>query len=160
MLENGSFLSLIRPRAARLQGWKRSLNNESSKRGLAYSISDRGADCSVEGVVHDIPIADLPAFLRFEGILDRNYELIRDEDGRRYDVRRTTVNLRDLPGAQECFVLVGRCLVLDEGQRKDRVKRNKAKLIEYVRTAMKGAIDFGLDASPFEEDLRWVEGLR
>lgn len=159
MLEYGSFLSLVRPRVAHLPIWNRGLNNESTNRGLAYSVSNGDAsDVPVEGIVHDVPIGDLPAFLRFEGVLDRKYEL-KTDDERRYDIKKVSVALRDVEGEQDCFVLVGRCTVSDQAKRDELAKANKAKLTEYVITAMKGAMDFGIDTSPFERDLDWVEGL-
>ena len=158
MQENGSPSSLARARVALLRGWKRKLDNESSTRGLAYSVREENGSV-VEGIVHDVPISDLPAFLRFEGILDANYEL-NAGDKRRYDVRQVIVDLRDAEGSQDCFVLIGRCPVSNKDERNDRARRNKRKLVEYIRTSMKGAIDFGIDTSTLEDDLRWVEAIR
>jgi hypothetical protein len=157
MLEHGSFLSLARARPAVLKGWTRCLENESITRGLAYSVKEE-SNSIVEGIVHDVPIGDLPAFLCFEGILDGSYELING-DKRRYDVRQVTVDLRSLESTQDCLILVGRCPVSDEGKRNSRARAQKKKLVEYIRTSMKGAIDFEIGVKSFEDDLRWVEAL-
>ena len=53
--------------------------------------------------------------------------------------------------------MVGHCPLTREIDRKNRARSHKDDLIKYIRTAIKGAIVFGLDVAPFQEDLRWVE---
>jgi hypothetical protein len=159
MITYGSYLSLVRARPARLRLWDRRLDNESTNRGLAYSVRRGTAHSFVDGILHDVPIGDLPAFLRFEGILDNNYKVKGHEDERRYDIEQVNPKLLRTREEENCFVLVGHCPISDDAERIDRARRYKDKLIEYVRTSIKGAIDFGIDTNPFQKDLNWVEGI-
>jgi hypothetical protein len=38
-------------------------------------------------------------------------------------------------------------------------KEHKDRLVDYVCTAIKGAIDFEFDVASLHEDLRWIENL-
>lgn len=129
---------------------------------MAYSIRKGAKNSSVEGIVHDVPIGDLAAFLRFEGVLDEDFQLKEDkgDNRRRYGIEKSTVQLCELDLAETCFVLIGSSQVSNESRREGLVRKHRDKLVEYVSTAMKGAVDFGIDTSPFHEDLRWVEGIR
>lgn len=91
MLDHGSYLSLIRARPSRREGWKGSLDNESTTRGLAYSTRKGARNIFVDGILHDVPIADLPAFLQFEGVLDGSYQVKKYSGERRYDIEKATV---------------------------------------------------------------------
>jgi hypothetical protein len=150
---------LVHARKAKLQYWERKLDNESSTRGLAYSVRGK-SDSNVEGIVHDVPTADLPAFLRFEGILDVNFHLKKDEgnDKRRYDIVKTNVIIAESEKAEDCFLLVGRCQVTDELQRESLARKRNQELIEYVKTASNGAIDFDVSGE-FSLDLAWAQNL-
>lgn len=159
MTDHGSFLSLVRARPGRLEGWKRSLDNESTTRGLAYSIRQEARSTFVDGILHDVPTADLPAFLQFEGVLDGNYHVKKDPGERRYDIEKVTVRLLSSNDTQNCLTLVGHCPLTKEIDRKRQVRNHKDVLIKYIRTAIKGAIDFGIDIAPFQEDLRWVQAV-
>jgi len=116
----------------------------------------------VDGIVHDVPVDELAAFLRFEGVLDKNYRLSEDEgeNRRRYDIKRITVRLLTNAGeTTNCFALVGRCEVANDSERQNRIRQSKDKLVDYVCTAIKGEIDFEIDVDPFLEDLRWIGEL-
>jgi len=160
MIDRGSYLSLLRARPARLEGWKRRLDNESTSRGLAYSIKKGERGSVVDGVLHDVPIGDLTAFLQFEGILDHSYHMKNDEGKRRYDIEKVKVRPFNGDDIQSCFTLVGRCLITEDDEREKRIRKYREDLMKYVRTSIKGAIDFGLDIVPFQEDLRWIETIR
>lgn len=157
MKEHGSFLSLLQARPGRLRGWKRELNNKSKTRGLAYSIKENVEEkpSEVFGIVHDIPIADLSAFLQFEGILDRNSKLREIDKSRAYDVRRVSVELREPRTTVQCYTLEG-ISIANETERYQRIAERRKDLAVYVRTAMKGAVGFGIDISEFQKDLKEV----
>lgn len=157
MREHGSSLSLLRPRTAFLRGWRRSLNNKSATRGISYSIAETPAnlESKVPGLLHDIPITDLSAFLQYEGVLNRDYELIQDS-GRRYNIRRASARLSRMHRTVACYILEGNCPVSEE-LRVELMKKNAAKIESYVRTAIEGAIHFGVQISDLQSDLREVE---
>jgi hypothetical protein len=137
----------------------RRLDNESRTRGLAYSISKGVKRSFVNGIVHDVPIGDLAPFLQFEGILNKNYEL-KDDEGknkRRYEIKKVTVQLVNSNEKTECFTLVGRCTVFAESKKRELVETHADKLMDYVRTAIKGAIDFDINIAPFQRDLKWIK---
>jgi hypothetical protein len=160
MRSHGSSLSLLRSRPGTLVGWTRRLDNKSKGRGLAYGIKKTPHQSAAEvmGIVHDIPIADLSAFLQFEGILDQNFELKSKAKGRTYDIRRVPIKLRELPTSVECYALEG-ILTADEEERVRLIQERSKDLRVYVRTAMKGATDFGIDTSKFQDDMREISRL-
>ncbi len=154
---SGSSLSLLRPRVGTLAGWKRSLDNKSKTRGLAYSIKKTPDERdSVVGIVHDVPIGDLSAFLQFEGILNNNFELRRRDKGRTYDIRRVPIKLRELGTSVECYTSEGVSNANKEERLESMAERTK-DLKSYIRTAMKGAIEFDIDISGFQADMREIE---
>lgn len=171
MKKYGSNLSLLCPVRCTLDGKKylRMLNNESSGRGLAYALHERpeatnGSELiirNVEGVIHNVPAADLPAFLRFEGILDKCYRLRSEE--RRYNVKRVSVEVHPKKGHVRCFTLLG-CSPLPEQKIKEKIKGMKPselrELVSYVRTAIKGAVCLGIDIEPFERDIARIDEWR
>lgn len=156
MIDHGSYLSLMRARRGSLEGWKRSLDNRSTTRGLAYSIR-KGRRSFVDGIMHDVPVGDLPAYLRFEGVLDGNYHLKKDEAGRRYDIEAVKVRLLSGRETETCLTLVGRCTMSEESERRKRASDHRDDLTRYIRTSIKGAVDFGIDITPFQKDLQWLE---
>ena len=133
------------------------MDNESATRGLAYSVREGEDSDSVAGVLHDVPVSDLAAFLRFEGVLDKNFELIDDKYGRRYDVTRSKAVVLDTGREEWCNLLVGRCPVATVSDRINRAAAHREDLIRYVSTSIKGAQDFGIDSSEFQRDLDWVK---
>jgi hypothetical protein len=160
MREHGSSLSLLRPRPGTLVGWRRRLDNKSKTRGLAYAIKKIPSEpnSKVVGIVHDIPIGDLSAFLQFEGVLDDNFELKDKAKGRTYDIRRVSIELRNLDTPIECYTLEGISSANDE-ERLQRITKRAKDLKAYVRTAMKGSIEFGIEISAFQEDISEIERL-
>ncbi len=162
MIMRRSSLSLLRARRASLTGWMRRLDNESSTRGLAYSIGPGPSTSTLEGIVHDVPVDSLLDFLQSEGILDREHHL-KGEEGpnrRRYDIRKITVQVSAGGDSKDCYVLVGRCTLVDEFARANRARGHRSDLTDYIRVSIRGAADFGIDKSSFEDDLLWVESLR
>ncbi len=177
--EYGSNLSLLCALRSTLSGYERRLDNKSSRRGLAYALHElkqtNGSESPepVEGIIHSVPVADLPAFLRFEGVLDESYRVIKadKEEGetekkpkrkRRYNIRRVPVIVysKEEPtvcfGYANCFTLLGRYTVPEQSI-PCQIERNYEKLVCYVLTAMNGAICFGNDITPFLEDLCKIE---
>jgi hypothetical protein len=147
---------------ATLTGYERKLDNRSAKRGLAYSVREN-VNCSVEGIIHDVPIADLPAFLSFEGIVNEHYSKVKQKDvgsgwtGRRYDIKRVNVAIRESTHEISCFTLMGCCPVpAGDIPSLVKLKDTSKKLISYVETAMKGAITFGIGLAPFQQDLETI----
>ena len=152
MKKRGSNLSLLNPKTFRLWGWKRILSNESSTRGLAYTIV-RGIESEfVDGIVHEIPERDLGPFLSFEGVLDNNSSLVITK--RRYDI----VKIWNSKENSVFFTLVGRQVVLNEQQRNYLIRMHKPKIVDYVKTALNGALDFEIDPAPFFNDLKEIDG--
>jgi len=89
MKKNDSNLSLLCAVRSTLKGYERKLENRSKTRGLAYSINKTSFLTTlfrlwqrpfVYGIVHDVPIDDLAAFLHFEGVIDRNFSKVREKD--------------------------------------------------------------------------------
>jgi hypothetical protein len=110
-----------------------------------------------------VPIGDLAPFLRFEGILDNDYELKENEseNKRRYDILKVAVQLYNPSrGREQCFTLIGRCTVCYESKRRKLMEKHRDKLADYVRTAIKGAVDFKINTVSFQDDLNWVENSR
>ena len=98
-------------------------------------------------------------FLRFEGVLDDSYLLKMKE--RRYNIKKVTVNAEN--DQVNCFTLLG-CAHVAEQKVPNLVKVMKRyefeELLHYVRTAMKGAVSFGINLAPFEKDLSRIESWR
>src|SRR5271157_1699122 len=63
-------LKLGNVRVAKLTGYERRLGNNSKKHGLAYTIRCRPYS-AVYGIVHDIPVDKLWAYLRKEGVANQ-----------------------------------------------------------------------------------------
>ena len=74
-----SNLSLLCPLKSTLHGYERKLDNKSTTRGLAFALHEpkvtNGSKFLVEGIIHNVPVADLPAFLRFEGVVNKSYKV-------------------------------------------------------------------------------------
>jgi hypothetical protein len=140
-------------------GYERKLDNRSKTRGLAYALHELPQSNTnsqpVEGIVHDVPIADLPAFLRFEGVLNRYYKA----ESSRYEISRAEPQIWKHETKREvehvsCLVLLGLDRVAEEERpRKTREGNNGEEILRYIRTAMKAAIDFEIDTKPFRDDL-------
>ncbi len=65
-----------------------------------------------------------------------------------------------IPGGNNVLLtLVGRQVVSNEQQRNQLIRTHKQKIDDYVRTVIRGAVDFGIDPGPFLNDLRWIEDL-
>lgn len=153
MKKRGSRLSLLNPIVFRLREWKRILSNESATRGLAYTIVPGNDTDFVDGIIHEIPERELEAFLSFEGVWN-NQELLGTPK-RRYDIMKIAI-----PGGNNVLLtLVGRQVVSNEQQRNQLIRTHKQKIDDYVRTVIRGAVDFGIDPGPFLNDLRWIEDL-
>ncbi|MCL5067284.1 MAG: hypothetical protein M1368_02885 [Thaumarchaeota archaeon] len=118
------------------------------------------------GIIHDVPIADICAFLRFEGVLDESYQVMpkgdwQDFNGKRtYDIKRVVVTIEDAPNRHDlnCLALFGSLQVPEDKREQEILKRDKYESeVVYVLTAMKGAADFEIDTLPFEKDLSRVK---
>jgi len=77
MKEAGKEIGLISPQKRTLENFKRTLSNE-SKHGLAFTIIHCKGE-AVEGICHDIPLQELDAFLKKEGLYLKSprYRLIQ-----------------------------------------------------------------------------------
>ena len=162
MRKYGSSLSLLCPLKATLKGWKRRLNNISDTRGLAYSITNDpesiDPDSHVDGVLHVVPIADLPAFLRFEGVLDSHFELKKSKE-RRYDIQGVSPEVWESGNPENCFTLKG-ITKATETEIDDLIRTYYHNLKEYVQTAKRGAACFEINTSCFQEDLDRIKKLK
>lgn len=156
MKRNGSNLSLLCALKATLPDFERKLDNLSSTRGLAYRIK-HSPGSSVSGILHDIPVADLPVILRFEGVLDEYYKLKCIKGERRYDIERAKAKLEKNGLEVNCLILVAFSPVLDDSKRSAIINQRRSDIIEYIQESIDGAKEFGINQSAFEKDLTEIQ---
>ncbi len=148
----GSSLTLIEPKKALLSGFQRTLDNESSRHGLGYEIHCRNAG-RVKGVLHKVPLKDLPAFLRMEGVLEPSYVIKESPNYRVIEVALESegkpVQALSLKGNKRCA-----------GDRRKKQARNKCdELREYIEASLSGALEMGVDPTPFRRGLAWLMSI-
>lgn len=146
-----SKLTIQNPRVAALPGYQRKLGNKSTRRCLAYTVERReDSDSHVFGIVHEVPLGELLAFLTMEGVVKEG-RLRPDagEDQKRYGIIRIPVLCNGFHF--EAFVLKGRIpSSIESMPRDDAICKNK--LMSYVKIARSGANQFRIDPKPFDED--------
>jgi len=142
MKDRGYELGHLNPIRAKLDGWRRELAN-ASKHGLAYTIV-RGTSSTVEGLLHEVPVEALPAFLRKEGVLDPGYR-VRSDATRSYDIIKIVTSEPN----QEALTLFGRC-----PKPLDQVTHNMLQQLKtYVEVSLEGAKSYQLNCSDMISDL-------
>jgi hypothetical protein len=142
-------LGHLNPIRARLDGWRRELANASKKHGLGYTIVEcpTSPALTVEGLLHEIPLKALPAFLRKEGILNQICH-VKCDSTRSYDIQRITAS----EPSQEALTLIGRCR-----KALDQVENEMLhKLEKYVEDSICGANFYNLNCSDMISDLECV----
>lgn len=137
-----SKIGLINKTKATLNDFKRTLNNDSERHGVAFSICSSPGS-KVEGICHDIPIELLEDFLRKEGVLkmdNPSYRLIKVSIPNQCEPILTLLGLKPIS--------------------LNALRLRKAKLaLKYVKESIEGAEFCNVEHSDMVEMKKKLEDL-
>jgi hypothetical protein len=141
MKKKESTLKLQHPKKATIGDYVRKLDNRSYGHGLGYEIHYKPGS-RVGGIVHQVPLEHLPAYLWMEGVLDKDLNF---SESLTYDVKEVPVRV-DRKEIQ-ALTLIGN-------------KASGRELKEYVQASLRGARRFRVGARQFQRDLVWARTLQ
>ena len=141
-----SGLKLVNARVAELKGYAIFLGNASKEKGLAYTIR-RQRGSVLKGIMHEVPVEELRAYLRKEGVANERH--VKCDEERTYNIVRVKATCE---GSKIAVLFLKGCRAAELENLPRSDTKLKGRLTDYVETCEAGAKSWQIDFSDFEQD--------